>query len=131
MDFSGKELFLKGCQIICIYTWIFISFFLLGIAAVWKCSCPIYNIPGQETDWLYSTKNGQNELSEKAGFQRLVIASLNRGHHYEGMEQIQEELSNKVLDLAPNNLPKETKVIYLYYIFIYLVKFTLLYKGAN
>lgn len=68
---------------------------------------------GQETDWLYSTKNGQNELSEKAGFQRLVIASLNRGHHYEGMEQIQEELSNRVLDLAPNNLPKDTKVIFI------------------
>lgn len=62
---------------------------------------------------MYSTENGQRELSEKAGFKRLILASMNRGHVYESIDSIKEELSKKVMDLAPPSLPKGTKVPFL------------------
>ena len=65
---------------------------------------------GRETEWQFSSENGQRELAEVIGYKRLAIASLHRGHTYENIDQIKEELSQKVLDVAPPGMPKGYKV---------------------
>jgi len=52
---------------------------------------------------------GRRQVAETAQFKRLVFVSLSREHHYEDMQQIQNELSAKVLELAPTNLPRSYK----------------------
>ena len=68
---------------------------------------------GRENEWLFSLENGQKELCEAAGFQRLVIATLHRGHEYNDIEMIKSELSSKVMDLAPSGMARGTKVTFL------------------
>lgn len=74
----------------------------------------IFIVPqGQENEWLYNTKEGCQELCECAGFKRLAIATLHRGHTYESIDQIKEELSAKAMDLSPPGLPSNSKVPFL------------------
>ena len=49
-------------------------------------------------------------MAESAQFKRLVFVSLSREHEYHGMQQIQDELSTKVMELAPISLPRSYKV---------------------
>ncbi|ESO86417.1 hypothetical protein LOTGIDRAFT_129263 [Lottia gigantea] len=56
---------------------------------------------GRETDWLFSTEAGRQQLSSNAGFQRLVVVLLDRNHSYQSLKSIQDELSAKVMELAP------------------------------
>ena len=45
-----------------------------------------------------------------AGFERLAVISTYREHSYGNLDDIQQELSSKVLQLAPPNLKASTKV---------------------
>ena len=65
----------------------------------------------RETDWLFSSEYGRKQLAESAGFDRLVIVTLHRGHTYHGIERVKEEVSDKALELAQENLPEKRKVI--------------------
>ena len=68
----------------------------------------VFIVPaGRESEWLFSTDSGRNELVASAGFNRLVIATLHPDHIYDGMEEVKAELSTKVLQLAPHNLGKD------------------------
>ena len=49
-------------------------------------------------------------MAESAGFDRLVIVTLHRGHTYHGIERVKEEVSDKALELAQENLPEKRKV---------------------
>jgi hypothetical protein len=40
-------------------------------------------------------------LSDSAGFERLIVASLHRDHVYTNLDSIKSELSSKVMELAP------------------------------
>ncbi|EDO48242.1 predicted protein [Nematostella vectensis] len=74
----------------------------------------IFIVPqGRETEWLFSSDDGLAQISSDAGYQRLVVVSLNRGHKYTSMDHIKEELSSKVMDLAPEGLTDKTKVPFL------------------
>lgn len=54
---------------------------------------------------------GRQQVAESAKFKRLAIVALSRDHDYgEGMTEIQNELSSRVMELAPANLPEEYKV---------------------
>ncbi|XP_013399663.1 methyltransferase-like protein 13 [Lingula anatina] len=68
---------------------------------------------GRETEWLFSTNEGRKQLSESAGFQRLVVVLLHRDHSYIDMENIKAELSGKVMELAPAELKNKTQVPFL------------------
>nr|CAB3263765.1 methyltransferase-like protein 13 [Phallusia mammillata] len=75
----------------------------------------IFIIPhGRETEWLFATHEGRQQVAESAKFKRLAIVALSRDHVYaDGMNGIQTELSSRVMELAPAKLPKEYKVPFL------------------
>ncbi|GFR89168.1 methyltransferase-like protein 13 [Elysia marginata] len=74
----------------------------------------IFIVPqGRETEWLFSTDKGRLHLQESAGFQRLVVVALNRGHSFENMEAIKAELSGKVMELAPPDCPNKAEIPFL------------------
>ena len=69
-----------------------------------------YYLLHRETEWLFGTEQGRNHLAESAGFQRLVVVALNRQHTYDNMESIRQELSTKVMELAPPGFKSGTQV---------------------
>nr|XP_034978267.1 eEF1A lysine and N-terminal methyltransferase isoform X2 [Zootoca vivipara] len=74
----------------------------------------IFIVPqGRETEWLFGTDEGRKQLATHAGFWRLVTVALHRDQHYEGMEAIQAELSENVMELAPPGLPAQQQVPFL------------------
>ncbi|OWF39956.1 methyltransferase-like protein 13 [Mizuhopecten yessoensis] len=74
----------------------------------------IFIVPeGRETEWMFSTEEGRQQLSESAGFCRLVVITLNRAHTYETLDTIKSELSPHVLELAPPNFKSGSQVPYL------------------
>ena len=54
-------------------------------------------------------------LAETAGFGRLVVATLHRGHVYKDLDEIKDDLSKKVMELAPSGHDKNTQVCILKY----------------
>ena len=52
---------------------------------------------------------GRKQVAASAKFKRLAFVSLNCDHEYSGMKEIQDELSSKVMELAPSNLPRNYK----------------------
>ena len=53
---------------------------------------------------MFSTDEGRVQLSESAGFERLVVVTLHRDHKYGDLDSVKDELSGKVLELAPAGL---------------------------
>ena len=64
----------------------------------------------RETNWLFSSTSGSTQLAESAGYERLVIVTLHRGHAYQGLEQVKEEISGKAMELSQDTLPEGKKV---------------------
>ena len=63
-------------------------------------------------EWLFSTKDGREELCQSAGFERLVVVTLHRGHHYGNLDDVKEELSGKVMELAPSDIgSKQVRIL--------------------
>ena len=74
----------------------------------------IFIVPqGQEHEWMFSVNEGQKELANSAGFERLVIVALNRGHSYESIDKIKEELSGKVMEFAQSGVSSASQVPFL------------------
>ncbi|CAG5116730.1 unnamed protein product [Candidula unifasciata] len=48
-----------------------------------------------------------------AGFQRLVVVTLSRGHSYENLEAIKAELSSRVMELAPKDCSVKAQIPFL------------------
>jgi len=75
-------------------------------------SFAIFIVPqGREMEATFSTN--VKALAKIAGFLRLVVATLHRGHVYTDLEEIKSELSEKVMELAPNGHNKKTQVPFL------------------
>ncbi|KAK3697176.1 hypothetical protein QZH41_013556 [Actinostola sp. cb2023] len=74
----------------------------------------IFIVPqGRETDWCFSSEEGRKDLASTAKYQRLVVVTLHRGHQYESIETIKQELSAKAMDLAPEGVTNENLVPFL------------------
>ncbi|XP_050694174.1 eEF1A lysine and N-terminal methyltransferase-like [Eriocheir sinensis] len=86
----------------------------------------VFIVPlGREREWLFGSVKGREELSKSAGVVRLLVAHLHHHHHHDDtttttttapprtLKQIQDELSAKVMELAPSRLPANTKVPFL------------------
>lgn len=74
----------------------------------------IFIVPqGRETEWMFSTRVGRDQLANSAGFERLVVVCLDRNHTYHDLQAIQDELSSKVMELAPPGFKHGTKVPFL------------------
>ncbi|XP_046398309.1 eEF1A lysine and N-terminal methyltransferase homolog [Ischnura elegans] len=65
---------------------------------------------GRETDWLFGSVEGRQQLAKSAGVSRLAVVSLHRGQEYPGgLETIRKEISPCVRRLAPHAL-RESKI---------------------
>lgn len=74
----------------------------------------IFIVPqGRETEWMFFSPEGQTELANSAGFERVIITMLGRGHRFVDMDSIKKELSSKVMELAPKNLSSNAQVPFL------------------
>lgn len=74
----------------------------------------IFIVPqGRETDWLFGSEEGRNHLAKSAGFERLVVVSLSRHHTYVDMESVKQELSLKVMELAPPGYKEGVQIPFL------------------
>ena len=67
----------------------------------------------REVEWLFASKDGRSQLGESTQVGRLVVVHLNREHNYTNLDHIQSELSGYVMELAPHELPSDTKVPFL------------------
>ena len=60
---------------------------------------------GREHEWMFSSEEGQNQLTADAGFSRLAIVTMQRGQSYESLEEVKAELSPLVPQLMPDEPP--------------------------
>ncbi len=63
---------------------------------------------GREHEWMFSSEEGQNQLTTDAGFSRLAIVTMQHGQAYESLEQVKAELSPLVPQLMPDELTPGT-----------------------
>jgi len=68
---------------------------------------------GREVEWMFSTREGRRQLAESASCQRLVVVHLQRDHSFNSLQEVQDQLSGYVMELAPANLPSNTQVPFL------------------
>lgn len=55
----------------------------------------------RESEWLFGTPAGRRQLQDSARFGRLVVAVLRRGHHFESLDAVKEELAHAAKMLIP------------------------------
>ncbi|GFG39691.1 hypothetical protein Cfor_05238 [Coptotermes formosanus] len=68
---------------------------------------------GRQTEWLFATPEGRSTLLKSAGFDRLAVVVLHRDQTYEGLDAVQEELTDSILHLAPPGLGQTTQIPFL------------------
>ncbi|XP_028174754.1 eEF1A lysine and N-terminal methyltransferase homolog isoform X3 [Ostrinia furnacalis] len=62
----------------------------------------VFIVPqGRESEWLFGTPAGRRQLQDSARFGRLVVAVLRRGHHFESLDAVKEELTHSAKMLIP------------------------------
>ncbi|KAM3959144.1 eEF1A lysine and N-terminal methyltransferase homolog isoform 3-T3 [Aphomia sociella] len=62
----------------------------------------VFIVPqGRESEWLFGTPAGRRQLQDSARFGRLVVAVLRRGHHFESLNAVKEELAHSAKMLIP------------------------------
>ncbi|CAK1603562.1 unnamed protein product [Parnassius mnemosyne] len=62
----------------------------------------IFIVPqGRESEWLFGTPAGRRQLQDSARFGRLVVAVLRRGHLFQSLDAVKEELAHSAKMLAP------------------------------
>lgn len=79
-----------------------------------KIKFAVFIVPhGREQEWMFGTTAGREKLAESASASRLVVVHLCRDQTYTSLSAIQDELSAKVMELAPSRLPSNSKVPFL------------------
>lgn len=62
----------------------------------------VFIVPqGRESEWLFGTPAGRRQLQDSARFGRLVVAVLRRGHKFDSLEAVKEELAHAAKMLIP------------------------------
>ena len=69
-----------------------------------------HTLTHRETDWLFSSDSGRKNLAESAGFERLIVVTLHRGHTYPSLDAVKEEVSGKVIEFIQKGLPRRKQV---------------------
>ncbi|KAL6440842.1 hypothetical protein ACFW04_003339 [Cataglyphis niger] len=59
---------------------------------------------GKEMDWLFSTKEGRQQVLKSAQRDRLALVTLRREHKFESWDAVKTELEDCVRNLAPAGL---------------------------
>ena len=60
---------------------------------------------------MFSSDPGRRQLAESAGFERLVVVTLHRGHAYSSLDAVKEEVAGKAVELVQQGLPHGKQVI--------------------
>ncbi|XP_053994379.1 eEF1A lysine and N-terminal methyltransferase homolog [Hylaeus volcanicus] len=68
---------------------------------------------GKETDWLFSTKEGRQQVLKSAQRDRLAIVTLRREHKFENWDAVKSELEDCILNLAPEGLSGKSDIPFL------------------
>ena len=71
---------------------------------------PLHSHTCRETDWLFSSDGGRKQLAESAGFERLVVVALHRGHTYTGVEGVREEVGGRAVELVQGGVSQGKQV---------------------
>lgn len=67
-----------------------------------KKSFAAFIVPqGRESDWLFSTKEGRQDLLKSTQRDRLAVVILRREHTFENLEAVKKEINDSVRNLAP------------------------------
>ncbi|XP_031837673.1 eEF1A lysine and N-terminal methyltransferase homolog [Nomia melanderi] len=68
---------------------------------------------GKETDWLFSTKEGRQQVLKSAQRDRLAIVTLRREHKFDSWDAVKTELEDCILNLAPDGLSGKNDIPFL------------------
>ncbi|XP_076766144.1 eEF1A lysine and N-terminal methyltransferase homolog [Xylocopa sonorina] len=68
---------------------------------------------GKETDWIFSTKEGRQQVLKSAQRDRLAIVTLCRDHKFETWDAVKSELEDCILSLAPEGLSRKSYIPFL------------------
>ncbi|XP_017893172.1 methyltransferase-like protein 13 [Ceratina calcarata] len=68
---------------------------------------------GKETDWLFCTKEGRQQVLKSAQRDRLAIVTLCRDHKFESWDAVKSELEDCILNLAPEGLSGKCDIPFL------------------
>ncbi|XP_076625513.1 eEF1A lysine and N-terminal methyltransferase homolog [Colletes latitarsis] len=68
---------------------------------------------GKETDWLFSTKEGRQQVLKSVQRDRLAIVTLRREHKFESWDAVKSELEDCILNLAPEGLSGKNDIPFL------------------
>lgn len=55
----------------------------------------------RETDWMFGTIEGRNYLRDSTGHDRLAVITFHRNQNYGTLNEVQDELRQTILQLAP------------------------------
>ncbi|KAL0107161.1 hypothetical protein PUN28_015585 [Cardiocondyla obscurior] len=74
----------------------------------------VFIVPqGKETDWLFNTKEGRQQVLKSAQRDRLAIVTLRREHKFGNWDAVKAELEYYVGDLAPAGLSAKNDIPFL------------------
>ncbi|XP_011253844.1 methyltransferase-like protein 13 [Camponotus floridanus] len=68
---------------------------------------------GKEMDWLFSTREGRQQVLKSAQYDRLAIITLRREHKFESWNAVKAELEDCVCNLAPAGLCSKLDIPFL------------------
>lgn len=68
---------------------------------------------GKETDWLFSTKEGRQQVLKSSQRDRLAIVTLCREHKFENWDAVKSEIEDCILNLAPEGLSGKNDIPFL------------------
>lgn len=66
---------------------------------------------GRETEWLFSTPQGRQQLATNVNCERLIVVHLLRDNVYGSLEEVKSDLSAKVLELAPASCKEQVPIL--------------------
>ncbi|XP_043278984.1 eEF1A lysine and N-terminal methyltransferase homolog isoform X2 [Venturia canescens] len=59
---------------------------------------------GRDTDWIFGSSEGRQELLQNVSKDRLAVVILRREHSFESMEKVKQELGPSIKNFAPSGL---------------------------
>ncbi|GIY35189.1 eEF1A lysine and N-terminal methyltransferase [Caerostris extrusa] len=69
------------------------------------------NLFFRETEWLFSTPQGRQELAANVNCERLIVVHLLRDNVYHSLEEVKGDISAKILELAPASFKEQVPIL--------------------
>lgn len=69
-------------------------------------------MPCREKEWMFSTSEGRQILRQNCRVDRVAMIAMHEGHEYPDFKEIQNELTDTIIKLAPIGVTERGEVIY-------------------